>query len=241
MRPKSALPLFLGVVIGCSVPHLALSGTINDPAPNLLYKTIGYTEFLPLDSNTGYARSSEPNDGRYATSGGNDGNGTMSTTIYLPSGASLQTIEFAFCNSSTGTIGLEMQVETKAGFGVNVPLLGVVGPVACEDIVVDVSGYNWVVDNNANRFMPRVTFSAFDGSISFAGVVVGYKLQVSPAPATPTFNDVPATDSGYQYIEALAASGITGGCGGGNYCPDNPVTRRQMAIFLAKALGLYFH
>jgi hypothetical protein len=36
----------------------------------------------------------------------------------------------------------------------------------------------------------------------------------------------------------LAASGITGGCGGGNFCPDNPVTRRQMAIFLSKALGL---
>jgi hypothetical protein len=35
------------------------------------------------------------------------------------------------------------------------------------------------------------------------------------------------------------ASGITAGCGGGNYCPDAP-TRRQMAIFLAKALGLHW-
>ena len=32
--------------------------------------------------------------------------------------------------------------------------------------------------------------------------------------------------------------GITGGCAGGNYCPDNFVTRRRMAVFLAKALGL---
>ncbi len=66
-----------------------------------------------------------------------------------------------------------------------------------------------------------------------------WRRQVSPAPATSTFNDVPASDFGFQYVEALVASGITGGCGGGNYCPDNPVTRRQMAIFIAKALGLH--
>lgn len=34
-------------------------------------------------------------------------------------------------------------------------------------------------------------------------------------------------------------SGITAGCGTG-YCPDNPVTRGQMAVFLTKALGLYW-
>ncbi len=44
--------------------------------------------------------------------------------------------------------------------------------------------------------------------------------------------------SGREFVEALAASGITGGCGGGNDCPDSPVTRRQTAIFLARALGL---
>jgi S-layer homology domain len=28
------------------------------------------------------------------------------------------------------------------------------------------------------------------------------------------------------------------GFGGGNFCPNNPMTRVQMAVFLAKALGL---
>ncbi|MCP6768680.1 S-layer homology domain-containing protein, partial [Klebsiella pneumoniae] len=28
--------------------------------------------------------------------------------------------------------------------------------------------------------------------------------------------------------------GITGGCGAGNFCPGNPVTRAQMAVFLLK-------
>jgi S-layer family protein len=38
----------------------------------------------------------------------------------------------------------------------------------------------------------------------------------------------------------LASAGITGGCGPGSYCPDAAVTRGQMAVFLATALGLHF-
>lgn len=39
-------------------------------------------------------------------------------------------------------------------------------------------------------------------------------------------------------IEAIAAAGITRGCGEGRYCPDMAVTRAQMASFLARALDL---
>ena len=72
------------------------------------------------------------------------------------------------------------------------------------------------------------------------GVRLYYKLQVSPAPAQATFNDVPTGHPFFQFVEALVASGITAGCGNGNYCPDNPVTRGQMAVFIAKALGLHW-
>ena len=80
--------------------------------------------------------------------------------------------------------------------------------------------------------------SGFD--LTFGGVTLWYKLQASPAPATATFGDVPVGHSFFQYVEALAASEITAGCGGGNYCPDAPVTRGQMAVFLTKALGLHW-
>jgi hypothetical protein len=39
-------------------------------------------------------------------------------------------------------------------------------------------------------------------------------------------------------INALAASGITLGCGGGVYCPTSPVTREQMASFLVRGFHL---
>ncbi len=37
-----------------------------------------------------------------------------------------------------------------------------------------------------------------------------------------------------NWIEQLASEGISGGCGGGNYCPDAAVSRQQMAVFLLK-------
>src|SRR5687767_12987306 len=65
-----------------------------------------------------------------------------------------------------------------------------------------------------------------------------WNRQVTPAPATASFADVPVGSSLHRF-EALAASGVTGGCGGGNYCPNDPLTRGQMAVFLSAALGLH--
>jgi hypothetical protein len=65
-----------------------------------------------------------------------------------------------------------------------------------------------------------------------------WHLQVSPAPLSASFGDVPTDHPYFRFIEALADSGITVGCGGGNYCPGSFITRGEMAVFLAKALGL---
>jgi hypothetical protein len=61
----------------------------------------------------------------------------------------------------------------------------------------------------------------------------------NPPPATGTrFADVPADYWAARFIEQLAADGITGGCDATHYCPDQPVTRGQMAVFLATAFHL---
>jgi hypothetical protein len=60
-----------------------------------------------------------------------------------------------------------------------------------------------------------------------------------PPTATGTvFGDVPLGSFADAWIEQLALEGITGGCGGGNYCPNADVTRDQMAVFLVKAFSL---
>ncbi|MBI5840908.1 MAG: S-layer homology domain-containing protein [Chloroflexi bacterium] len=60
-----------------------------------------------------------------------------------------------------------------------------------------------------------------------------------PPLATGTmFSDVPADHWAASWIEQLASEGITSGCGAGIYCPDSPVTRAQIAVFLVKTFNL---
>jgi uncharacterized delta-60 repeat protein len=56
-----------------------------------------------------------------------------------------------------------------------------------------------------------------------------------PAAKGNVFMDVAATDFAASYIEQLSLDGVTGGCGGGKYCPTSTVTRAQMAVFLLRA------
>jgi len=60
-------------------------------------------------------------------------------------------------------------------------------------------------------------------------------LGYQPPPATGIFLDVPASDPFAPWIEELYNRGVVAGCGAGPvYCPDNPVLRQQMAVFLLK-------
>ena len=63
-----------------------------------------------------------------------------------------------------------------------------------------------------------------------------FDLDVAPSAG---FADT-AGNTHAAYIDALAAAGITTGCGTDplRYCPDRSVTRAQMAAFLARALDL---
>jgi hypothetical protein len=57
---------------------------------------------------------------------------------------------------------------------------------------------------------------------------------VPPPCTTPPFADVPVSSAFCPWIRELVARGVTGGCGGGNYCPAAAVTREQMAVFLLR-------
>ncbi|HEY3450462.1 MAG TPA: phosphodiester glycosidase family protein [Myxococcales bacterium] len=57
-------------------------------------------------------------------------------------------------------------------------------------------------------------------------------------PATATFGDVPTTHAQFAEIECALAHGLTQGCGGGNFCPDDPASRATVALFAARAMGL---
>ena len=57
--------------------------------------------------------------------------------------------------------------------------------------------------------------------------------------ASHQFSDVPDSNPFHADVSAIADAGVTTGCGGGNYCPTDYVTREQMAAFMNRlgALG----
>ena len=102
--------------------------------------------------------------------------------------------------------------------------------------------YNWTV------FGGTITGGQGSQSITFTSGTAGTRLSVQVfetdangcvGTAAETeqvdFNDVPSSDPFHPYVCIIGRDGITAGCGGGNYCRDNAVTRAQMAVFLLKA------
>jgi hypothetical protein len=105
---------------------------------------------------------------------------------------------------------------------------------------IDVDG-DGILDHAAYYVRATLPYASSDLEfVSFGAVQIIWRRSVSLPPSAPTFADVPTSHLFYPFIEALAASSITGGCGSGNFCPEKPLTRGQMAVFLAKALGLHW-
>ena len=48
------------------------------------------------------------------------------------------------------------------------------------------------------------------------------------------FPDLPASSPFCRWVEELVRRGVVSGCGSGNYCPADPVTREQMAVFVLR-------
>jgi hypothetical protein len=67
--------------------------------------------------------------------------------------------------------------------------------------------------------------------------ILGVSIASYVAYASHNFPDVPDAASYHNAVEWVFNRGVTQGCGNGLYCPDDPVSRAQMAIFLRR-LGI---
>ena len=163
--------------------------------------------------------------------------------VPLPTGAQIRGVEISACDGDgAAEVRFNMLRAPKGGGSPTliVPFrtTGIPDTPGCTTFVYTLPG-PVTVENDA--FAYYAVFNSTPGTnVAWSQYRVRYRLQVSPPPAIATFGDVPVGTPLHRFVEALAASGITGGCGGGNYCPDSAVTRGQMAVFLATALGLHF-
>src|SRR5262245_49209592 len=168
----------------------------------------------------------------------------MDAWVRLPTGAMVTSVELEGCDTdNTARVSFSLwRKEAPGGFEVLITAGGTGDPETpgCGFFLIHpLPQFSpLIIDNENHTYFVRVI--APSAATTVAAVRIFYILQVSPAPAIATFGDVPVGHPQRQYIEALVASGITAGCGGGNYCPDAPLTRGQMAVFLSKGLGLHF-
>ncbi len=98
--------------------------------------------------------------------------------------------------------------------------------LVANEVTVGVGGGLYGVDNPVKRQSMAVFLLKAEHGLCY-----------TPPPCTPpgVFADVPCPSTFADWIEALFVEGITGGCGGGNFCPDATVRRDQMAPFMLKA------
>lgn len=76
-------------------------------------------------------------------------------------------------------------------------------------------------------------------AVAFTIMTISLAIPLGVSFASHQFSDVPNSNIFHDDIAAIAASGVTTGCGGGRYCPADFVTREQMAAFMNRlgALG----
>jgi len=72
--------------------------------------------------------------------------------------------------------------------------------------------------------------------ILLSGFILGAVQTAFAQTPAAVFFDVPSSYWAYAYIEAIYNAGITVGCGNGDYCPAEDVTRDEMAAFIIRAL-----
>ena len=174
---------------------------------------------------------------------------TLLAPVHLPAGARITAIQVDAWDTSLSSF-LEVDLmESRVGesFKQKLVTISTDGLGAPGHLLIGKFLLNFhTVDNLNSMYFLRYAVIGISGEggnpVRLQAVRVVYNLQVSPAPAVATFNDVPTDHPFFPVIEALVAAGITTGCGNSPplFCPDGPVTRKQMAAFLARALGLHW-
>jgi hypothetical protein len=95
-------------------------------------------------------------------------------------------------------------------------------------------------DYHQPGFSESVVFSGLSSPTMVRFLPDGSVIVVTVTVNAGIFGDVPVGAFAADWIEDLYGRGITGGCQASPlmYCPNNPNTRGQMAVFLVKTFGL---
>ncbi len=234
----SGLALAQDASVGFAPAPNAAPAAPNSFGPNTSIVSIPADAFSVTDSTTTWSYDIS-SFARYRTGGSAS---WFNAPLNLPSGAHIDGVAFElYDNDPDFEISTYLGINIGSLAGTNTTFANAANTSGTPGWTYVTSGaLNITVDNFNNSYFLQASMSANGGQHKLRRALVYYHLQVSLAPVVATFGDVPNTHPQFQFIEALVAAGITSGCGGGNYCPNNPLTRGQMAVFLSKLVGLYW-
>lgn len=184
----------------------------------------------------------------HATTDTDTGDELFVAQVELPAGATIQDMRCLFYDDdsgsdaratlwraeydlATGTTGVaNITTVTSSGSG------GYQHPTVAVGEQINHQDGDLLINYFLIAYLP-----AANANVRFNSCRMGWYRQVSPGPATATFSDVPTNHPYYDHIEALAAAGISDGCSDPDqFCPDGVITRGQIAVLLAEALGLHW-
>lgn len=199
--------------------------------------TIGAWAFNGFTSDFAY----EGDSSGYISVSPGSGNHFAEASVYLPSGVLLESISLEACDNSASnqlrfTLYRFGPGENDSTILLNF-LTGTSETPGCDEFTHDLST-PVTIDNEKYTYLAQIWDPDDSRDTKYRAVRFYWKRQISPPPETASFSDVPTDYWAFQSIEALVGSGITTGCGSGIYCPEDFVTRAQMAAFLSRALGL---
>ena len=229
--------IFHGGINGSGMSGAIFVGNRTVHAPNEHVLQLSAYAFETIDTTTTTGQLG----GFYRTT--TAGTGEFDAPVTLPTGVEITGVELVACdNDGTNDVSVTLvKCPEPSGTCTNVALASSSGAPGCGFFSANPITPE-SVDNLGNLYLVRVLQPASVAGLSFRTVRLYYRLAISSGPAIATFTDVPTTHAFFQYIEALVASGATAGCSTTppQYCPDAPVTRGQMAVFLARTLGLFW-
>lgn len=108
-----------------------------------------------------------------------------------------------------------------------------VGEVDFKEVLTHELGHTQGFGHHTPANPADATMSAFlkhDGR----GASLGPTDKICASFAYHTFLDVPYSHMFWRYVEAVQNAGIARGCSTATYCPDDAVSRAQMAVFLVR-------
>ncbi|MCS7311593.1 MAG: S-layer homology domain-containing protein [Acidobacteria bacterium] len=217
--------------------------TPNTFGSDYFYTYVPSADFQPRDSATTYG---------YAGLGyiyKTAGTQLFWAPLALDAGISIGVLRIFYCDTDAAndiTMYLTYYEGDTSPTFTDVASVSSSGTPGCTSTAIFFSPEHTIRTLNPSTLVPRHYVvnvdlgNATTSALRFKAVRVFWRRQISPAPGSPTFTDVPPAHPFYQHIEALVASGITTGCTATQYCPDTPLTRGQMAVFLSRALGLHW-